>query len=68
VRGGEGPDLDRQAEAFQRDGVLERVEGALIEDGPVAEKGVAVDLGQGDVLEGVHRRLLFSRARVREER
>jgi hypothetical protein len=55
------PDLDRQAEALQRDGILELVEGGFVDDAAVTKKGVAVDLGQGDVVVRVHGRLLFPR-------
>ncbi len=52
--GGEGPDLDRGAEALGRDGVLELGEGGGVQRGAVAEEGEGVDLGQGEVVEGVH--------------
>jgi len=41
--GGEGPDLDRGAEALGRDGVLELGEGCGVQRGAVAEEGVGVD-------------------------
>jgi hypothetical protein len=68
TRGGKAPDLDGGAEAFGCDGVLQLLEGCGVEGGAVAEEGVGVDLGEREMVEGVHGRLLFTggkRGRVR---
>ena len=41
------PDLDRQAEAFGRDGKLQLAEGGFVQRRAVAEEGGGVDLAMG---------------------
>lgn len=60
--GGEGPDLDRGAEAFGRDGVLKQGQRGGVEGGAVAQEGEGVDPGEGEVVdggEGIHGGVLF---------
>ena len=60
--GGEGPDLDRGAEAFGRDGVLKQGQRGGVEGGAVAQEGEGVDPGEGEVVDvgkGIHGGVLF---------